>query len=311
MGFLIRWKDSNLAEDGHRLYKSTTPMDPQNLPVPYADLGPDIEAFQDGFVTPGETYYYRVGAFVGGVEMVSDELVLVAEAPDVPLSGMLAYYRMDDLVAGAVVDSAGSYDGSASSGVSVSTEAIRGQALDFDPAGPGGVTIDPKPPLSGDFSFSVWIRPRNIAAVSGNSEQGFWFLCHRTSDSDLSQHEWQLFYYPDSGTNYIRLTLWHGSTSTSCDSTFVPQEGEWFHVAVTVVQGTRARLYINNVLENEQTLPGALNSGALFTAIGYRGFTTLNANGGGLFDGQMDELYFYDRELTETEVQQLYEVAQA
>lgn len=89
MGFLITWSDNNLSEEGHRLYRSTSPMDPESLPAPIANLGPGVDSYEDGDVTPGETYYYRVGAFVGSVEMVSDELEI--EAVELPFR--LVYAR--------------------------------------------------------------------------------------------------------------------------------------------------------------------------------------------------------------------------
>ena len=84
MGFLIRWKDNNVAEEGHHIYRSQTSMaglDVSQLPPPYATVGPDVTEYEDGAVTPGNTYYYRIGAFTasGAVVLVSDELEAVAE----------------------------------------------------------------------------------------------------------------------------------------------------------------------------------------------------------------------------------------
>jgi len=80
MGFRIVWKDNNSTETGHRVYRSLTPMDPENLPPPIATLGPDVTSYDDGDVTEGLTYYYRVGAFNAAREVVSEEL----EAPADP-----------------------------------------------------------------------------------------------------------------------------------------------------------------------------------------------------------------------------------
>ncbi|APL99217.1 virion structural protein [Bordetella phage MW2] len=80
MGFRIVWKDNNSSETGHHVYRSLTPMDPENLPPPIATLGPDATFYEDGDVTEGLTYYYRVGAFNAAREVVSEEL----EAPADP-----------------------------------------------------------------------------------------------------------------------------------------------------------------------------------------------------------------------------------
>lgn len=80
MGFKIVWRDSNLAEDGHYIYKSSAPMDPLNLPAPYDSIGPDVTEYVDGAVTAGNVYYYRVGAHTssGSVVKVSDEIEVTA-----------------------------------------------------------------------------------------------------------------------------------------------------------------------------------------------------------------------------------------
>lgn len=89
MGFRLSWLEDNVAEEGHRVYRDDTPMDPDNLPTPIVDLGPDVTGYDDGNVTPGESYYYRVGAYRVGaytagdtVEVVSDEIEALAVEPD-------------------------------------------------------------------------------------------------------------------------------------------------------------------------------------------------------------------------------------
>lgn len=87
MGMRIIWDDPNWGEEGHYLYKSTTPIDPNALPAPYATVGVDVTEYFDGAVTPGTTYYYLVGAFTasGTVIKLSPQIELVASetTPDV------------------------------------------------------------------------------------------------------------------------------------------------------------------------------------------------------------------------------------
>lgn len=78
MGFRLTWLDLNASEEGHYIYRSTSPMDPQNLPTPIATLGPNVGLYDDGNIVEGLTYYYRVGAFSGSAVMVSDEVSAVA-----------------------------------------------------------------------------------------------------------------------------------------------------------------------------------------------------------------------------------------
>lgn len=74
MGYLLSWKDNNLSEDGHRIYRSSTPIDPDNLPEPLAVVGADLTQFEDVTAEEGVLYYYRVSAFKGASEAVSVEI---------------------------------------------------------------------------------------------------------------------------------------------------------------------------------------------------------------------------------------------
>lgn len=74
MGFRLTWQDNNASEDGHRIYRSTTPMDPEDLPAPLATIGAGVTTWDDTTAAEGVTYYYRVSAFKGDAEAVSSEV---------------------------------------------------------------------------------------------------------------------------------------------------------------------------------------------------------------------------------------------
>lgn len=78
MGTTLRWRDNNAAEDGHRVYRGTAPLDPEALPAPLATLAADVTEYYDIDVVEGQAYYYRVGSYVGSVERVSEELQVEA-----------------------------------------------------------------------------------------------------------------------------------------------------------------------------------------------------------------------------------------
>lgn len=74
----LAWTDTNTAESGHHIYRSDTPMDPNDLPAPIADLGPGVTEYLDEDVTENATYYYRVGAYTVFAEEVSAEVSATA-----------------------------------------------------------------------------------------------------------------------------------------------------------------------------------------------------------------------------------------
>ncbi len=79
MGFRLTWAETNSNETEHRVYRSTATMDPSALPAPVAVLPDNTTTYDDGDVTEGTTYYYRVSAVMAsGAELVSEELVVDA-----------------------------------------------------------------------------------------------------------------------------------------------------------------------------------------------------------------------------------------
>lgn len=88
----LSWIDQCSFEQGFRLYRSTSPIDPANLPAPYAVLPPDTEQYLDADLVYGETYYYRLGVFYGTTERITDEAQRLAKwTPDV-LGAVHAWY---------------------------------------------------------------------------------------------------------------------------------------------------------------------------------------------------------------------------
>lgn len=98
MGVLLTWNDNNEIEDGHRIYRSTSPMDPQNLPAPLAEVGPNVTEYLDRDVEPSTTYYYRVAAFLGGLELVGPEIEVTADVMTAPRAKLML--SVDELEVG-------------------------------------------------------------------------------------------------------------------------------------------------------------------------------------------------------------------
>ncbi|QSR34755.1 hypothetical protein CFI10_07055 [Marinobacterium iners] len=78
MAVELVWTDLNASEDGHRVYRSASPIQDDALPAPLAELGPDETGYVDTTAVVGEVYYYRVSAFKGAVESLSVEIQITA-----------------------------------------------------------------------------------------------------------------------------------------------------------------------------------------------------------------------------------------
>lgn len=78
MDIQLNWTNPNTGEDGTRIYRSTSPMDPQNLPSPLATVGPGANSYTDDTVERYQTYYYRFEAFKGDDSSLSGEKKIAA-----------------------------------------------------------------------------------------------------------------------------------------------------------------------------------------------------------------------------------------
>lgn len=74
MSIRITWSNVNAAiADGIRVYRSTSPIDPNDLPAPLIMLAGDALGYEDTAVVNNTFYYYRFGFFKGDDELLSEE----------------------------------------------------------------------------------------------------------------------------------------------------------------------------------------------------------------------------------------------
>ena len=80
----LTWKDVNVMGNGFKVYRDSSPIDPDNLPEPIAILPPvtgmppqDI-GFADGDVIEGERYHYAVATYLGAEWKITDSKSIVA-----------------------------------------------------------------------------------------------------------------------------------------------------------------------------------------------------------------------------------------
>lgn len=76
----LTWDDDNLIEEGYRVYRSLSPIDPDNPPAPLAELPADSENFGDASAQALTDYHYRVSAVLASLEMFSAEVTVSTPA---------------------------------------------------------------------------------------------------------------------------------------------------------------------------------------------------------------------------------------
>lgn len=250
----LYWTDKNLGEEGHYVYRSDTPMDPNNLPTPLATLGVDVQEYEDNTVVAGNTYYYRVGAYVGSVVKVTDEVTLVAGATDMVAGQLDFYYDMSNVTSTEVIDSTGKYNGLLRPVGGEPTQVVltNGFALQFN-------GIDQYLAIEGLFIAS----DEEIPVLSA----GLWFKTTEVYDQILMSFDRSDTFrlgigsesYTISGGN-AGASVWTGTEQYDIGSSNKINDDLW-HLLVMVYDNGSITLYKDNKVEAAFDIPGAPSIG--------------------------------------------------
>lgn len=109
MALKITWTDNNASEQGHRIYISDQPLDPDNLPAPHGETGPDVTEYMALDIDDEAAWHIIVSAFRGGSEVLSDPLHYDPSDPG-PAGEIIGVVLIQTHVAGGVmahIDEAG------------------------------------------------------------------------------------------------------------------------------------------------------------------------------------------------------------
>ena len=116
-----------------------------------------------------------------------------------------------------------------------------------------------------------------------------------------SGYEYKLVNLNANGT--ITYFLFGTTAGSGVTSTTALQRDAWCHVAATY-DGANMKIYINGVLDASTAANGDVGDGAGTLYLGFDPTTAL-AVGGVPFNGQLDEVGWYDKALSATEVANL------
>lgn len=158
---------------------------------------------------------------------------------------------------------------------------------------------------TGQLSISVWMRPGTLTFPS---TEGSGYV-HWLGKGVAGQHEWTFRMYSarntegrENRTSFYVFNLPGGLGTGSYVQESVTA-GQWLHfVALVDVASDTIRFYKNGVLRDTDALSSysiVPQNGAAPVRVGTRNFTSY-------FKGAIDNLYVYNRLLTEPEIQSLY-----
>lgn len=260
---------------------------------------------QSSSLTISNVQYAHEGSYsvavVGrsGVFVVSSAATLSVAPPvqapccDIPFSNLIGWWRGD----GNSMDVMGGVDGLVSPGVGYGP-GVSGSAFRFD--GSSGVVEFPAAPFDRFATLSVWVRTtrRGVAIIDGGD-----ILCSCPTwrlglDAEGRARYEHWIDIPDYG--YVGTV---GNTQIS--------DGQWHQLTAVHDNADRSlRLYVDGRPESENSVLSPLNPTAKW-AIGERGAAQLGRGTAfglpdSIFEGFVDDLMLYDRELGPAQVEQIY-----
>lgn len=172
------------------------------------------------------------------------------------------------------------------------TNGIAGQAFNFD-----GSTLITAPQAGGGlsaFSISAWVY---------FNELNSWSTIVKTWGDSVGIYHFGLEASADAFSNYLGSG---GEAYAVVGGS--PQTGQWYNVAITVGPSLTQSLYINGQLVGNAPASGPLNNNYQLMGMGAKldDSETGVAYDPGWLVGYMDDLAFFNQELTSTQISQIY-----
>lgn len=259
--------------------------------------GDTVESAQITIITdtdlePDETFFVNLssptnatiadGQGIGTIQ--NDECVT---AP----TGMVAWWKAN----GNAGDAAGANEGTLFNGTAFAPGKV-GQAFSFD-----GVNDYVQTPLAlgTQVTIDAWVNPSIL--TGGYTDGTFPGMTRRTAVGSVgAQVDLSIGLY---GGQFGALYKPTSGASALLSSPIVVQTGTWYHLAVTI-DGTTARFYVNGV---EQA-----NAATLSNYTPHNNFRIGGASccAGDNFGGSVDEAEVFNRALTATEIQSIYDAGE-
>jgi hypothetical protein len=197
---------------------------------------------------------------------------------------LVAYYKLDETSGTTATDSLGSYNGT-NNGATINQGGKIGKAYDFDGSNDYISSNGVFSSLT-SFSFSAWINP-DVVNISQQEifNQG---TSNYPQPYDISLNN-----------QTIRFVVGNSSQVSEISTGNVVSAGNWYHIVCTYNSSTNAlKIYVNN---------GAPTTGTNSRSFSYAGSSYIGRRADAhYFNGRIDECAIWNKELTSTEVSELY-----
>jgi prepilin-type N-terminal cleavage/methylation domain-containing protein len=200
--------------------------------------------------------------------------------------GLIAHYKMNDADCATVEDSAGNYDGSGTcTALQAGATADTGTAMSFSGSSDNVVIPNNSIFQTSPLAIAFWMKTTasGFDVVMGNNPPG-------------NGSGW-LFYI-----NGNKLVVFNSADgSNALESTSDINDNQWHHIIYYIASsGGTNRLYVDGSEEAVSTAASDLFTNSSDTYLGYSA-----AGYGSYYAGDLDDVRFYSRALTEDEILEL------
>lgn len=197
---------------------------------------------------------------------------------------LVAYYKLDETSGTTAYDALGNFNGT-NNGATINQTGKIGKSYDFDGINDYISNTGIFGSLS-SFSFSAWINPDVVNVTQQNIFSQGTSNYPQPYDISLNQQT-------------IRFVVGNSSQVSEISTGNIISSGNWYHIVCTYNSSTNAlKIYVNN---------STPTSGTNIRTFSYAGSSYLGRRAdGNYFNGKIDECAIWNREITSSEVTELY-----
>ena len=201
--------------------------------------------------------------------------------------GLVAYYPLETSSRGSIKDSSDNGLDGTIVGDPVFVKGVAGNALDFD--GDGDYIDCGNSPLFGmqetnQITVAAWLNIRSIPTA--------WIAAVAKGE-----YAWRLSNVNMDPRFHFGITIWNAPDTFGIDGVTAVSLGEWHHVAGSF-DGTNINVWLDGVVDANAVTTEPIGTNDMNVFIGENPESL-----GRFWDGQIDEVYIYNRALSDLEIQ--------
>ena len=223
-----------------------------------------------------------------------------SDKKEIPREGLIAYWSFDDSTA---ADKSGNDHDLQLFGPTLQ-KGIKGNALEFDGENDFAEISHSSMFNSNAKTISFWFFKSNDTIKDTPNKSDFEGLIWKAFDT-TQQRPFSFLLINQSLPFRVAFQLGNNESDFFRSNAEAIVHQQWYHV-VGVSDETKILLYINGTLESSLQFKGTIVQNNSHIVLGKASVITDPTR---YFNGKIDELLFYNRVLTEEEIQTLYQIA--